>query len=293
MHHLCSLYIMLFVLCKLIEGCPSDFFRASNITCLHIAQPTLGLKKEYCDTIGSELFGRPLTEEMQEALSNEMKAQAEKWMPTWTFVGLERQSSHGMGTKSELWNFYDEDEVFHQSKYELWNKEPTNEDDCAAVGLESDFKVEQKNCLDSYALICNKNEFPCEDTDSYYSNYDGFCLAVVKDLKSYPNAVGSCLDGQLLKMRNLSYVEPVTQTFYNSKFSGGIYIGLKLNDNEQWIYENGEEEPDVQTPYTDDELKCGAVRLLEDTTLRIYSHLCAPERLWFLCEVTRKYYNTF
>ncbi|GFS47711.1 kinesin-like protein KIF19 [Trichonephila inaurata madagascariensis] len=223
------------------ERCPDDFFRASNTTCLHIALPTsMGPKEWYCNTKGGELFGRPLTEDLQEALSNEMKAQAEKWMPPRTYTGLERRNNgYDMGKKSELWKFHEEDEIFHQSDYKVWNKEPTKGDDCAVVGLETEFKVEEENCLIAHGLLCNKNEFPCETPNLFYSNYGGFCLSVVDDHKTYPNAIGSCAEGHLLKMRNLSYVEPTIQAFYNSKFYGGIYIGLELNDNGAWIYNNG------------------------------------------------------
>ncbi|GFX14723.1 uncharacterized protein TNCV_4017211 [Trichonephila clavipes] len=237
----------------------------------------MGPKEWYCNTKGGELFGRPLTEDLQEALSNEIKAQSEKWMPPRTYTGMERNNNgYDMGKKSELWKFYDEDEIFHQSDYKVWNQEPTKGDDCAVVGLETEFKVEEENCLIAHA---------CETPNLFYSNYDGFCLSVVDDHKSYPNAIGSCAEGHLLKMRNLSYVEPTIQAFYNSKFNGGIYIGLELKDNGTWIYNNGEEEKDVQTPYGKHMFECGAVRLLENMTLSIISHPCFPERQWFLCEV--------
>ncbi|PRD28228.1 UNVERIFIED_CONTAM: hypothetical protein NCL1_33066 [Trichonephila clavipes] len=144
-----------------IRSCPDDFFRASNTTCLHIALPTsMGPKEWYCNTKGGELFGRPLTEDLQEALSNEIKAQSEKWMPPRTYTGMERNNNgYDMGKKSELWKFYDEDEIFHQSDYKVWNQEPTKGDDCAVVGLETEFKVEEENCLIAHGLLCNKNEF--------------------------------------------------------------------------------------------------------------------------------------
>ncbi|GBN72986.1 hypothetical protein AVEN_212278-1, partial [Araneus ventricosus] len=47
-----------------------------------------------------------------------------------------------------------------------------------------------------------------------------------------------------------------------------------------------EEELNVHSAYDDHEFECGAVRLQRDMSLKIYSHPCFAERLWFLCEIT-------
>ncbi|KAF8794072.1 Kinesin-like protein KIF19 like protein [Argiope bruennichi] len=254
------------------NSCPNEYYPATETTCLLLAQPTSMIPKEaFCDQKGGELFGRPLTEDLQAGLAKMLKEISEDWMPPKAYVGLERTSRMELGKDDDTWIFVDESEPFLQSNFSSWFSEPDSGDDCA-VGRYFRFW---------FIYV----PFPaCESSSSVYTNFDGYCLVLVKDLKSYDHAADGCAEGHLMWMKNSSCIEQITQTFYNSKYFGGVYIGLK-NEDGKWIYNNGEKEHNVHSAYDDHEFECGVVRLQGDMSLKIYSHPCFEERLWFLCEI--------
>ncbi|GIY27050.1 hypothetical protein CDAR_504221 [Caerostris darwini] len=233
-----SLWIL--VLLKVIESCPSDYFKASEDTCLHLAQPTSRIpKEEYCHQKDGELFGRPLTPDMKDPLANAIARAAAIWIPDGAYVGMERTSRNEFGKNDDTWVFVDEkDNPFLESQYTVWKSFPIKGKDCGIVRLESEFYVVPMNCIHSFALLCEKDELPCESPNLYYSNYDGRCLAVLKDYKSYEKGLTSCPDGHLMKVKNESDLEEVVQAFFNGRFFGGIYIGLEKK-NGKWRYING------------------------------------------------------
>ncbi|GBN46172.1 hypothetical protein AVEN_82887-1, partial [Araneus ventricosus] len=73
--------------------CPDEYYPATETTCLHLAQPaTMAPKEAYCGQKGGELYGRPLTRDLQVGLAKMLKEISEEWMPDKAYVGMERTS---------------------------------------------------------------------------------------------------------------------------------------------------------------------------------------------------------
>ncbi|GIY47485.1 hypothetical protein CEXT_399181 [Caerostris extrusa] len=193
----CPSSLWILVLLKVIESCPSDYFKASEDTCLHLAQPTSRIsKEEYCNQKGGELFGRPLTPDMKDPLAN----------------AIARGSSNGFLTEHDDTWVLSMKRTIHFSKVSTRCGNPF---------------YQRKGLWNT-----------CESRNLYYSNYDGRCLAVLKDYKSYKKGLTSCPEGHLMKVKKESDLEEVVQAFFNGRFFGGVYIGLEKK-NGKWQYING------------------------------------------------------
>ncbi|GIY47484.1 hypothetical protein CEXT_399171 [Caerostris extrusa] len=193
----CPSSLWIFVLLKVIESCPHDYFEASEDTFAFTwpSQHHRSPRKSTATKKGGELFGRPMTPDMEDTLANEIARAASMWIPNGAYVGMERTSRLDFWKRyyDDTWVFFDETyNPFPESQYEVWATFANSGEDCAVVGLDDNLYVSPVNCMNTFALLCEKDELPCESPNLYYSNYDGRCLAVLKDYKSYENGLTSC-----------------------------------------------------------------------------------------------------
>ncbi|GIX82217.1 hypothetical protein CEXT_534051 [Caerostris extrusa] len=83
---------------------------------------------------GGELFGRPLTPDMEDPLANAIAMSASMWIPNGAYVGMERTSRLDFGRDDDTWVFFDEaDNPFPESQYTVWATFANSGEDCAVV----------------------------------------------------------------------------------------------------------------------------------------------------------------
>ncbi|KAG8190542.1 hypothetical protein JTE90_004117 [Oedothorax gibbosus] len=269
------------------ECCPDGYFRASQDTCFHIASPTTDTKEAYCSLKGGGVpFGRPLTEEYEKALAEDMEEMAKGWMPKAAWVGMELSGrDNPMGPKETDWKFSNDGGTFDPNQYELWTEFPASGEDCGSVSLNSEFKVDPAKCGDMLAILCKKDMSPCDRGLQPYVLYEEHCLSLTKDNPTmHDNAKTGCSGGHLLPIRQKLDLEAVWQAFHNGAFEGGIYVGLD-KENDDWVYKNGEKETKTVSSGGQNNEKCGYVRLLKNSTLGYFALDCEPKHTWFMCEI--------
>ncbi|XP_054706860.1 uncharacterized protein LOC129216670 [Uloborus diversus] len=268
------------------EGCPSEYFEANPNTCLHLARPNLNGQDLYCSSKGGRVFSQPVTDDMIQNLASAMRAEAENWMPEKAYLGMYSISFQDPWTQySDTWKYEGEEEEFDFRDYPLWFTNPSEDLECASVGQGSEFKANPVSCNEQMSLLCEKNEEPCDEEEMAYVDYDGHCLVLIAELKSYPFAKDSCNKGHLFRMKNESDVNRTFLAFYNTLYSGGVHIGLQKEEDGRWLYFDGTEEEEANfAEDNDNEFRCGVVRLLPDFSLGLYSVACYDHKMWFLCE---------
>lgn len=78
----------------------------------------------------------------------------------------------------------------------------------------------------------------CYVEDVPYIEYRGLCLFVSKDETTHSFARSSCKDGHLMHLKEEQNVASLKQAFFNTRFKGGVYIGLNKTMS-GWNYNNG------------------------------------------------------
>ncbi|XP_015910341.1 uncharacterized protein [Parasteatoda tepidariorum] len=279
-------FLILILLSVGSKSCPSKYSKASDATCLHLGdpKPSDGARDFYCNNEGGgKQFGRPVPDDLIDGLSKLMKSASESWMPSEVFLAMRRKGAEdSFGPKETTWLHHGDDTEIEERDYPLWYRNPNGED-CATTGRGYNFLANPDNCGRGASLLCEKTSSPCYLDEVNYVEYEEHCLTVIKDARIYDMALDGCTQGQLFSMKTEEDRSSVIQAFYNTLFSGGIYIGLTKQDDGTWLYNSGDEE-EAEVPGFGN---CGVLKLMEDAkTLSLSSVQCDNERLFFLCEIS-------
>ncbi|XP_035217880.1 uncharacterized protein LOC118191188 [Stegodyphus dumicola] len=236
---LCFSFLTVTVLIRTMKGCSDGYFRASSSICLHFAEPTPNREK-YCITKGGKFFSQPLTDEAKEDIAKAMKEVANDWMPNEAYIGFQKELDPWQ--KSKTWVYDGTEESIEEDDYRMWIKKPDGGNDrCAGISQQQDFGTKPVPCSEAMGIICQKDNLDkCFEKEMNYSIYDGSCLFVKAEPMNYQTARDSCGKGHLVHVRNEGIIEAIKQAFYNSRFGGGVYIGLEKNEKGEWLYKDGQ-----------------------------------------------------
>ncbi|XP_071039296.1 uncharacterized protein [Parasteatoda tepidariorum] len=287
---ICELILLLFAISKTnSERCPETYFwlGAENV-CLHVSNRKVRLNdmKTYCtnEGRGGKPFLRRLSDDGFKDMAEILWKDLQHVVPANTYIGIKKDSGFG----SKKWIFSNDEGSVEQGDYPLWASDPSNYD-CGVAEIE-EFNVTPYSCGQNAVVLCekDKDKMPCRHDNYRYIDYHGKCLYLYPQQESYNGALHVCLDGHVFPYKDVDSRKSVASAILSSTtIDGGVFIGLKKEDDGSWKYYDGIEEKERWSG-NEKEWDCGMIAFEEDHSFGLFTFSCNDETR-IMCEYKGKF----